>query len=80
MDNYWVKLCDWYLGLWFVWWNEKPVLIIHGSDDDVVNVSYSKRAIECYPNAELHVINGAGHGFSGESLNEAINCIIDFLK
>lgn len=59
---------------------KKPVLIIHGSDDDVVNVSYSKRAIECYPNAELHVINGAGHGFSGESLNEAINCIIDFFE
>lgn len=58
----------------------KPVLIIHGSDDNVVNTSYSQRAVESYPNAELHIIQGAGHGFSGESLDEAVKQILIFLK
>ena len=42
---------------------KKPVLIIHGSKDEVVNESYSHRAQKEYKDAELHIIEGAGHGF-----------------
>ena len=58
----------------------KPVCIIHGSKDELVKLSYSERAVECYPNAELHVIEGADHGFKGEYVKECNKYIIDFLK
>lgn len=40
------------------------VLIVHGTDDKVVPLDYSKRAVETYNNAELKIINKAGHGFN----------------
>lgn len=41
-----------------------PVLIIHGTDDPVVPIDYSKRAALTYRNAQLRIINKAGHGFN----------------
>lgn len=49
---------------------EGPVLIAHGDADDVVPVSYSERAAEVYANAELHVLSGAGHGFTDDELDD----------
>lgn len=40
------------------------VLIVHGTDDKVVPLDYSKRAEQTYNNASLKVINKAGHGFN----------------
>ena len=40
-----------------------PVLIVHGTDDKVVPLDYSKRAQQTYGNAVLKVIEKAGHGF-----------------
>ena len=45
------------------------VLILHGSADPVVPLSYSKRAAEVYEHAELYVIEGAGHGFNSENMS-----------
>ena len=46
---------------------KNDVLLIHGTEDEVVPLSYSERAAAVYENAELKVIDGAGHGFySGE--------------
>ena len=42
---------------------DKDVLILHGSEDSTVPLSYSKTAAEVFPHAELVVVNGAGHGF-----------------
>ncbi|MCR5395286.1 MAG: alpha/beta hydrolase [Bacteroidales bacterium] len=42
---------------------KRPVLIVHGSDDRVVPISYSQRAEQTYGDAKLHVIDKAGHGF-----------------
>lgn len=39
------------------------VLIIHGTDDKVVPLDYSKRAENTYEHATLKIINKAGHGF-----------------
>lgn len=44
----------------------KKILIIHGDKDNVVDLSYSKKALDLYDNIELIVIPGAGHGFDGE--------------
>lgn len=42
----------------------KPVLLLHGDADGLVNLSYSQRAQQAYPNAQLAVYSGEGHGFS----------------
>ena len=55
-----------------------PVLILHGNRDGIVNVSYAERAAESYPNAELHILRGAGHGFYGRSFNTAMDYIMDY--
>lgn len=58
---------------------EKDVLILHGDRDGTVDLSYSQRAAEEYPAAELKVIEGAGHGFSGGNFGLAMDYILDYL-
>lgn len=58
---------------------EKPVLIIHGDKDPVVPIEYSYRAKGLYKDAELHVMEGAGHGFSPEQFAESVELITEFL-
>ena len=41
-----------------------PVLIVHGTDDKIVKLDYSRQAQRSYPNAKLHIIEGGAHGFS----------------
>ena len=55
------------------------VLLIHGDADSIVPLSYSERAAEVYPSAQLLVIPGAGHGFSGADAQQAIAAILDDL-
>lgn len=40
------------------------VRIVHGDADDVVPLSYSRRAQAAYADAELAILPGEGHGFS----------------
>lgn len=56
-----------------------PVLIVHGDADRIVDVSYSERAAEAYQDAELDVIEGAGHGFYGDALQKSIDDMLAFL-
>ncbi|MGN0812155.1 MAG: alpha/beta hydrolase family protein [Candidatus Coproplasma sp.] len=44
------------------------VLIIHGSEDFIVNKSYSERAATMYKNCTLKIIDGANHGFNSENI------------
>ncbi len=39
-----------------------PVLIVHGEDDEIVDISYSEKAAAVYENAELVRIPGEVHG------------------
>ena len=57
----------------------KPVLILQGSEDSIVLPSVTKAADELYPDSEYHIIDGAGHGFSGEYHDEATKYALDFL-
>jgi len=59
---------------------EKPVLLLHGDRDDIVNISYAERAAQTYKDVEYHVMAGAGHGFSGSSQTQAINYAAAFLS
>ncbi|MGN1246057.1 MAG: alpha/beta hydrolase [Muribaculaceae bacterium] len=46
----------------------KKVLILHGSNDMIVKISYSQQAVETYPDATLVTIEGANHGFNADNL------------
>lgn len=43
---------------------DKPVLIVHGTNDRTVPISYSEKAQTIYSDCELKKILGAGHGFN----------------
>ena len=47
------------------------VLILHGDRDGIVPLSYSQRAAEVYPSAELVIMEGQNHGFMGTARTEA---------
>ena len=57
-----------------------PVLIVHGDSDDVVPPDYSRRAEAAYPDARLHIIRGARHGFGGRAREEAHRLVAGFLS
>lgn len=46
---------------------EKDVLIVHGSSDFIVDKKYSEQAASLYKNCELHIVEGANHGFNTEN-------------
>lgn len=57
-----------------------PVLLVHGDRDGVVPLRYSQQAAERYANAELHIIQGAGHGFGGKDFRQSLEYVVDFLN
>lgn len=59
---------------------EKPVLILHGDRDGIVPQSYAEKAAAEFPNAELHIIGGAGHGFYGSSFDTAVEYMNSYLQ
>lgn len=56
-----------------------PVLILHGDQDHLVPVSYSKKAAEVYPDAVLQIIPGAGHGLEGPDMETYMQYVEPFL-
>lgn len=55
-----------------------PVMILHGDRDPIVPLSYSERAAKVFPNAELIVLPGQGHGFAGKARTEAMQKETEF--
>lgn len=43
------------------------VLILHGSQDFIVDSSYSRQAADVYENCQLYIIQGASHGFNSQN-------------
>ena len=43
---------------------ERPVLILHGAEDEIVPIGYSVKAVKKYPNARLEEFAHEPHGFS----------------
>lgn len=58
---------------------EKPVLLLHGTRDDIVDISYSEYAARIYEDAELERIGGAGHHLIGDQPEQLISCMDSFL-
>lgn len=59
---------------------KKKVLIVHGDADDIVPLSYSRKAVKTYSSADLKEIKGAGHGFDGAEEDKAIKYILSYLN
>ena len=55
-------------------------LLMHGTTDNVVPISYSDRASTTIPNCEYIVYENQGHGFSGTADKDSENRTINFLK
>ena len=58
----------------------KDVLILHGDADSIVPLSYSEKAVQVYSSAQLKVLQGAGHGFYGDDIEQAIGYITEYLN
>lgn len=56
------------------------ILLMHGTADNIVPISYSDKAAEVYSDVEYYQINGAGHGFSGTDFEEALDHIFDYIQ
>ncbi|MGT2716429.1 alpha/beta hydrolase [Streptococcus respiraculi] len=59
---------------------QATALIIQGNQDDVVPLPYAERAAESIPNAQLKVVDGANHIFSGQEITEVLMSIDDYLQ
>ncbi len=59
---------------------EKPVFIIHGDNDKVVDVSYGRKAAKVYKNAVYTELPGETHGFTGKGKLEAAKQTYQFLE
>lgn len=57
----------------------KPVLILQGDKDSIVSPDVTKAAADLLPDAEYHIIEGAGHGFSGTHHDRATQYALSFL-
>lgn len=57
---------------------DNPVLIMHGDKDDVVDISYGKRAAEIYPHARFELFPDEIHGFTGKGKRRAARLAYEF--
>jgi len=57
-----------------------PVIIFHGSHDELVPVEYSKKAKQIYHNADLKIIDYVGHGFYGPISKKVAQLMIQFIS
>lgn len=56
------------------------VCIIHGEADEVVDVSGPMRYHEIYQNSEFHLLKGGNHSLTGESREEAMKLMKEFIS
>ena len=57
---------------------DRPVLIIHGDADQVVNISYGRQAAEVYADAQFVCLPGEDHSFTGKGKLQAAKLTFDF--
>jgi pimeloyl-ACP methyl ester carboxylesterase len=57
-----------------------PTLIIHGSEDQIIRVEAAHNLNVSIPNAELKIIEGAGHLLLAEDSKTLAKSIVDFCQ
>ena len=58
---------------------EGNVLIVQGSEDQLVAAESIEEASALFPNAEFHLIDGADHGFDGDDFESSVQYGLDYL-
>lgn len=58
---------------------QKPVLIVHGTGDKLVDIGYSRRACEGYQNCRMVEVDG-DHGFILSGFEESKTATLNFLR
>lgn len=58
---------------------EKPVFIVHGIEDKLVDIDYSRRAHKEYPDCKLVEIHG-DHGFILKGFKESEKATLNYIK
>ena len=56
-----------------------PALLFHGTEDPYVPLEYVRRAADILSGAELVIVEGAGHGFSGEDRIRVAQTAVEFV-
>ena len=56
------------------------VLIVHGDQDELVDLKYAKQAEEIYRSAELQIISGGHHGFNGAMAVPIAEHTVEFMR
>jgi len=56
-----------------------PVLIVHGTDDDIVPIKYVQQAADNFSNVDFEKLSGAGHGFEGNDQQKALKFLDRFV-
>ena len=59
---------------------DKPVLIMHGTEDTIVPAAYSERAARTYAQATFLPLRGAGHGFRGDAFEQSMDAVAAYLR
>ncbi|MCK0473227.1 S9 family peptidase [Halalkalibacter sp. APA_J-10(15)] len=59
---------------------DKNVLILHGDQDEIVELEYGERAAKLYPHARMVVFPGEGHGFSEAGNRKVAEMTYEFVK
>ena len=57
-----------------------PVLLLHGTADTIVDIAYSRRLKELYPNCRYEEIEGGGHMFQGKADLQARALLREFMS
>ena len=61
-------------------WQKRPLLVIHGSEDETVNVEQAQRSFALAGRPKkLVIVNGADHSFTNHS-NKAAEEVIGWLR
>ena len=58
---------------------QKPVLIVHGTKDKLVDIGYSRRACEGYQNCQIVEVNG-DHGFIFSGFAQSKRATVEYLR
>ena len=58
---------------------EIPVLIIHGSEDELIEVEEARQSTDAFPNATFHLFEGMGHDLIFTNGDEVTAHMVDFV-
>lgn len=57
-----------------------PTLVLHGTEDAVIDVANARILAERIPDAELALLEGAGHVYHSEQAERADEIVLDFVR